>query len=162
MSMSHTLMPVHPVLLVTIKFKRRIIMPNEFTVRLASTEFGDHFTVEKLIEEGYNKLTNESLMTSRSWLTQIPQRILSYGKNIRYKSSNVIAVYTEKDKGRISLKDIARHVLVNNETIVVEYYDSTIFYSLTALGISGLAYFLYKLQPYFKYRLHKNQLALKN
>ena len=160
MSLPHTLMPVHPVLLVTIKFKRRIVMPNEFTVRLASTEFGDHFTVEKLIEEAYRKLTNESLMTSRSWLTQIPQRILSYGKNIRYCSSNVIAVYTEKDKGRISLKDIARHVLVNNETIVVEYYDSTILYSLVGLGIGGLAFFIYKARPYIKYRLHKSEFTL--
>ena len=62
MSTSHTLAPVHPVLLVTIRFKRRLIMPNEFTVRLASTDFGDTFTVEKLIEEGLTKWTSGNLL----------------------------------------------------------------------------------------------------
>lgn len=161
MSMNHTLKPLHPVLIVTIKFKRRILMPNEFTVRLSSTDFGDQFTVEKLIQEGYDKLMGVSL-TSTSFLTRLPQRILSYGRNIGYRSSNVIAVYTEKDHGRISLNDVARHVLVNNETIVVEYYDRKVVLGMLALGIGSLSYLIYKTRHYIRYRIHKSQLALNN
>jgi hypothetical protein len=40
------------VLLVTIRFKRRGLAPNEFTVRLASTDFSDTYTVRQLIQEG--------------------------------------------------------------------------------------------------------------
>jgi hypothetical protein len=40
------------VFLVTIKFKKRVLAPNEFTVRLASTDFNDKFTVKQLINEG--------------------------------------------------------------------------------------------------------------
>jgi hypothetical protein len=40
------------VLLVTIKFKKRGLAPNEFTVRLAATDFNDNFTVKQLIDEG--------------------------------------------------------------------------------------------------------------
>jgi hypothetical protein len=113
------------VLLVTIKFKKRGLMPNEFTVRLASTDFGDSFTVKQLIDQGFKKLVSNSL-NGRSFFATIPQRLLGYGKYIGYNSDGVITVYTEKDKGRISLEDVARHVLVNNETIVVEYYDRKI------------------------------------
>ena len=122
-----------PVFLVTIKFKRRVVMPQEFTVRLASSDFGDHFTVEKLIQEGYNKWNNTS-STTLGFITDIPRRLLSYGKYIGYKSSNVIVVYTEKDKGRISMTDVARHVLVNNETIVVEYYDRNVVFGVLAVS----------------------------
>jgi hypothetical protein len=162
MSTSHTLAPVHPVLLVTIRFKRRLIMPNEFTVRLASTDFGDTFTVEKLIEEGLTKWTSGNLLPTFGFFTSFTRRILSYGKYIGYNSSNVIAVYTEKDKGRISLKDVARHVLVNNETIVVEYYDRSVCLSVLALGVSGLAYLFYKGRNYIHYRMHKSQLSIRN
>ena len=118
-------MSVPPVLLVTIKFKKRGLMPNEFTVRLASTDFGDSFTVKQLIDQGYKKLISNSL-NGRNFFATIPQRLLGYGKYIGYNSDGVITVYTEKDKGRISLEDVARNVLINNETIVVEYHDRKI------------------------------------
>ena len=102
------------VLLVTIRFKKRGLAANEFTVRLASTDFGDTFTVRRLIDQGYSKLQKNSLTGGNFWL-QLPQRLLGYGKYIGYHSQNVLTVYTEKDKGRISLDDVARHVLVNNE-----------------------------------------------
>ena len=116
-------MSVPPVLRVTIKFKKRGFMPNEFTVRLASTNYS--FTVKQLIDQGFNKLISNSFDDINIFAT-IPQRLLGYGKYIGYNSDGVITVYTEKDKGRISLEDVARHVLVNNETIVVEYYDRKI------------------------------------
>ena len=62
-------------------------------------------------------------MTGRNFFLTIPQRLVGYGRYIGYNSDYVLAVYTEKDKGRIAMSDIAKHVLVNNETIVVEYYD---------------------------------------
>ena len=89
------------VLLVTIRFKKRGLAANEFTVR-------------RLIDQGYSKLQKNSLTGGNFWL-QLPQRLLGYGKYIGYHSQNVLTVYTEKDKGRISLDDVARHVLVNNE-----------------------------------------------
>lgn len=147
------------VLLVTIRFKKRGLAPNEFTVRLASTEFGDRYTVEQLIDEGYKKLKANSL-TGRNFFLTLPQRIVGYGRYIGYNSSHVLAVYTEKDKGRISLKDIARHVLVNNEIIVVEYYDRNLFLGTSILLIGGLIYFGFNLRKYIRYRIHKDQLAI--
>jgi hypothetical protein len=101
------------VLQVTIRFKKRGLNPNEYTVRLASSEFGDTFTIRQLIDQGYKKLKENSV--SSNFFLSIPQRILGYGRYIGYNSSSVLSVYTEKDKGRISLNDVARHVLVNNE-----------------------------------------------
>ena len=154
-------MSVPPVLLVTIKFKKRGLMPNEFTVRLASTDFGDSFTVKQLIDQGYKKLISNSL-NGRNFFATIPQRLLGYGKYIGYNSDGVITVYTEKDKGRISLEDVARHVLVNNETIVVEYYDRKLFIGTGLIVLSGLVYFGYNLRKYIRYRIHKSQLAINN
>ena len=154
-------MSVPPVLRVTIKFKKRGLMPNEFTVRLASTDFGDSFTVKQLIDQGYKKLISNSL-NGRNFFATIPQRLLGYGKYIGYNSDGVITVYTEKDKGRISLEDVARHVLVNNETIVVEYYDRKLFIGTGLIVLSGLVYFGYNLRKYIRYRIHKSQLAISN
>ena len=64
---------VHPVLLVTIRFKKRGVLPNEFTVRLSSTDFGDTFTVKKLIDEGYKKLNKNSL-TGRNFFLTVHRR----------------------------------------------------------------------------------------
>jgi hypothetical protein len=100
------------VMLVTIRFKKRGILPNEFTVRLASTDFSDTYTIRQLIDEGYRKLRFGKL--SPNILLRIPQRILGYGKYIGFNSSYVLAVYTEKDKGRIDLEDVAKHVLVSD------------------------------------------------
>lgn len=149
------------VLLVTIRFKKRGLMSNEFTVRLASTDFGDTYTVKQLIDEGYKKLRTNSL-TGRSFWATIPQRLIGYGKYIGYSSDNVLAIYTEKDKGRISLTDIARHVLVNNEVIVVEYYDRPLFICTSILAISGLVYFGYNLRKYIRYRIHRNSIMASN
>ena len=143
------------VLITTIKFKKRGLMANEFTVRLASTDFGDSYTVEKLIDKGYIKLIDNSL-TGRNFLLRSAQRLLGYGKNIGYYSSNVLTVYTEKDKGRISLKDVARHVLCNNETIVVEYYDRKLFIGVGLLATTGLLYFGFHLRKYIHYRIHRS------
>ena len=44
------------VLLVTIRFKKRGLASNEFTVRLASTDFSNTYTVRQLIDEGINYL----------------------------------------------------------------------------------------------------------
>ena len=147
-----------PVLLTTIKFKKRGLMPNEFTVRLASTDFGDTFTVEQLIDQGYKKLFENSL-TGKNFLLRSAQRLLGYGKYIGYHSSNVLSVYTEKDKGRISLKDVARHVLCNNEVIVVEYYDKKLFIGTSLILLTGFVYFGYNLRKYIRYRIHKAQIT---
>ena len=152
-------MSVPPVLRVTIKFKKRGFMPNEFTVRLASTNYS--FTVKQLIDQGFNKLISNSFDDINFFAT-IPQRLLGYGKYIGYNSDGVITVYTEKDKGRISLEDVARHVLVNNETIVVEYYDRKLFIGTGLIVLSGLVYFGYNLRKYIRYRIHKSQLAINN
>lgn len=150
-----------PVLLVTIRFKKRILMTNEFTVRLSSTEFGDDFTVAKLIEEGFKKHKLTSLQGTNIFM-RIPKRILGYGKYIGFKKENVLAVYTEKDKGRISLNDVARHVLVNNEVIVVEYFDKNLLIGSGLVLISGLVYFGFNLRKYIRYRIHKSQLSIEN
>ena len=147
------------VLLVTIKFKKRIFMQNEFTVRLASTEFGDDFTVEKLLEAGFKK-HKETALLGTNWLLRIPQRILGYGKYIGFRPRNILAVYTEKDKGRIALNDIARHILVHNETIVVEYYDKNLVMGTGLFFVGGLLYFGFNLRKYIRYRIHKNQLSI--
>lgn len=143
-----------PVLLVTIKFKKRGVLPNEFTIRLASTDFSDTYTVKDLIEEGYKKLQASKL--SSNFLLSIPQRICGYGKYIGYDSRAVLAVYTEKDKGRIHLKDVARHVLVNNETIVVEYYDMKLTITTGVLAIAALAYMSFHARKYIHYRINRN------
>jgi len=145
---------MNSVLLVTIRFKKRGLMSNEFTVRLASTDFGDTYTVKQLIDEGHKKLTKNSL-TASNFLLTIPQRLVGYGKYIGYSSDNVLAVYTEKDKGRLSLNDIARHVLVNNEIIVVEYYDKKLLIETSVLIVAGLVYFGYNVRKYIRYRIHK-------
>lgn len=154
------------VLLVTIRFKKRGLMPNEFTVRLASTEFGDTYTVRQLIDEGYKKLVANSL-TGRNFFLTLPQRLVGYGRYIGYNSDSVLTVYTEKDKGRIALNDVARHVLVNNEIIVVEYYDRKLLFATGILVVSGLVYFGYNVRRYVHYRIHKshqivNNLSIKN
>jgi hypothetical protein len=149
------------VLLVTIKFKKRILMTNEFAVRLSSTEFGDQFTIEKLIQEGYKKHRMTAL-TGRNFLVRTAQRLLGYGKYIGFNSSEVLTVYTEKDKGRIALADIARHVLVNNEVIVVEYYDRSLLLTTGVLMAASLAYFGFNLRKYIHYRIHRStQLSIK-
>ena len=149
------------ILLVTIKFKKRILLTNEFAVRLSSTEFGDQFTIEKLIQEGYKKHRVTALM-GRNFLVRTAQRLLGYGSYIGFKSSDVLTVYTEKDKGRIALTDIARHVLVNNEVIVVEYYDRSLLLTTGFLLATSLAYFGFNLRKYIHYRIHKsNQLSIK-
>lgn len=148
------------VLLVTIRFKKRGLMPNEFTVRLASTEFGDTYTVRELIDEGYKKLQANSL-TGRNFFATLPQRLVGYGRYIGYHSDNVLTVYTEKDKGRISLSDVARHVLVNNEIIVVEYYDRKLFIGTSLILLSAFVYVGYNVRRYVHYRIHKNHLAIK-
>ena len=140
------------VLLVTIRFKKRGLASNEFTVRLAATDFSDKYTVKQLIDEAYEKLKTNSL-TGRNFFLTIPQRIVGYGRYIGYNSDNVLTVYTEKDKGRISLNDIARHVLVNNEIIVVEYYDMKLLIGTGIILIGGLAYFGYQLRRYLNYRV---------
>lgn len=150
------------VLLVTIRFKKRGLMPNEFTVRLASTDFGETYTVRELIDEGYKKLKANSL-TGRNFFLTLPQRIVGYGRYIGYHSDSVLAVYTEKDKGRISLNDIARHVLVNNEIIVVEYYDRKLLIGTSFVLLGAFVYFGYNLRKYIRYRIHKShQLSIKN
>ena len=123
---------VHPVLLVTIRFKKRGVLPNEFTVRLSSTDFGDTFTVKKLIDEGYKKLKNNSL-TGRNFFLTIPQRLVGYGRYIGYNSDSVLAVYTEKDKGRISLDDIARYCLLlyTQKMLYALVLRAITFYSLS-------------------------------
>ncbi|CAF0728504.1 unnamed protein product [Brachionus calyciflorus] len=147
--------------LVTIRFKKRGLMPNEFTVRLASTEFGDMYTVKELIDVGYKKLKENSL-TGRNFFLTIPQRIVGYGRYIGYDSDSVLAVYTEKDKGRIALTDVARHVLVNNEVIVVEYYDRKLFFGTSFLVLTGLAYVGYNVRRYIRYRIHKDAMLALN
>jgi hypothetical protein len=67
----------------------------------------------------------------------------------------VLAVYTEKDKGRISLNDVAKHVLVNNEIIVVEYYDKKLFLGTSVFIIGGLLYCGFYLRKYIRYRVFK-------
>jgi hypothetical protein len=146
------------VFLVTIRFKKRGLMSNEFTVRLASTEFGDTYTVRQLIDEGYKKLKANSL-TGGNMLLNLSQRLVGYGKYIGYSSDNVLAVYTEKDKGRIALSDVARHVLVNNEIIVVEYYDRKLLIGTSVLAIGGLVYIGINLRKYLTYRIHKNAIS---
>lgn len=148
-----------PVLLVTIKFKKRILMTNEFAVRLSSTEFGDEFTVAKLIEEGFKKHKRTALMGT-NFLLRIPARILGYGRYIGFNLSNVLSVYTEKDKGRIALTDVARHVLVHNETIVVEYYDRPLLVGTGLFIFGSLAYFGYNLRKYIRYRIHRGNLSI--
>jgi hypothetical protein len=150
------------VLLVTIRFKKRIVMTNEFTVRLSSTEFGDQFTIEKLIKEGYKKHINTSL-TGKNIMLRLFQRLLGYGKNIGFNSSDVLTVYTEKDKGRIALTDVARHVLVNNEVIVVEYYHRNLVLGTGFVFLAGILYFGFNLRKYIHYRIHKyQQLSIKS
>ena len=144
------------VLLVTIKFKKRGLMPNEFTVRLASVDFSETHTIEELIEEGFKKLQSNSL-TARNFFYVLPQRLLGYGKHIGYHRDSVLAVYTEKDRGRVAMNDIARYVLVNNETIVVEYYDRRLTLTVGILSLAGLAYFGYNLRRYMRYRIYKSQ-----
>jgi hypothetical protein len=116
------------VMLVTIKFKKRGILPNEFTVRLASTDFTDTYTVRQLIDEGYRKLRFGKL--SANFFLRLPQRILGYGKYIGFNTNYVLAVYTEKDKGRIDLEDIAKHVLVTTITFAFLYVFLGIRYFL--------------------------------
>jgi hypothetical protein len=116
------------VMLVTIRFKKRGILPNEFTVRLASTDFSDTYTVRQLIDEGYKKLRFGKL--SSNMFLRIPQRILGYGKYIGFNSSYVLAVYTEKDKGRIDLEDIAKHVLVIDCTFMLCCATGRIHYNV--------------------------------
>ena len=145
------------VLLVTIKFKKRILMTNEFTVRLATTEFNDTFTVEQLLCEGYRK-HKETALLGTTWLLQIPQRILGYGKYIGFRPKNILAVYTEKDKGRISLSDIAKHILVHNEVVVCEYYDKNLVMGTGAFLLGGLLYFGYHLRKYIRYRIHRGSV----
>jgi hypothetical protein len=107
-----------PVLIVTIKFKKRGVLPNEFSVRLSATDFDEKFSVDSLIKEGYAK--HQQLASPvTSWLTRIPQKLFGFGRYIGFRSRDVIAVYTEKDKGRISLDDTARYVLVNNEVKII-------------------------------------------
>jgi len=95
-----------------------------------------------------------------NFLLRIPARILGYGKYIGFDTANVLSVYTEKDKGRIALSDVARHVLVNNETIVVEYYDKPLLIGTSLCIIGSLAYFGFKIRHYIRYRIHKNHLAI--
>lgn len=149
------------VLLVTIKFKKRILMTNEFTVRLASTEFDDKYTVEQLLCEGYRK-HKETALLGTNWLLRIPQRLLGYGRYIGFRPRNILAVYTEKDKGRIALNDVARHILVHNEVVVCEYYDKNLIMGTGAFLLSGLLYFGYNLRKYIRYRIHKSQLSIEN
>ena len=154
--------PSNPqVLLVTIRFKKRGLMPNEFTVRLASTEFGDTYTVRQLIDEGYKKLQTNSL-NGRNFFATLPQRLVGYGRYIGYHSDNVLTVYTEKDKGRISLNDVARHVLVNNEIIVVEYYDRKLFIGTSLVLLGAFVYVGYNLRRYIRYRIHKSHVSITN
>ena len=148
-------MSTQSVFLVTIRFKKRGLMPNEFTVRLASNEFGDKFTVKQLIDEGYKKLKANSL-TGRNFFFTIPQRLIGYGRYIGYHSDSVLAIYTEKDKGRIALNDIARHVLVNNEIIVVEYYDRYLTLGTSILLVASLAYIGFNVRKYVHYRIHRS------
>ncbi|RNA00724.1 hypothetical protein BpHYR1_039958 [Brachionus plicatilis] len=141
--------------LVTIRFKKRGLMPNEFTVRLASTEFAEMNSIKELIDVGYKKLKENSL-TGRSFFLTIPQRLVGYGRYIGYDSDSVLAVYTEKDKGRIALTDVAKHVLVNNEVVVVEYYDKKLFFATSSLVLAGLIYAGVKIRKYIRYRIHRN------
>lgn len=147
--------------LVTIRFKKRGLMPNEFTVRLSSTEFAEMNSIKELIDEGYKKLKDNSL-AGRNFFLTIPQRLVGYGRYIGYHSDSVLAVYTEKDKGRIALTDVAKHVLVNNEIIVVEYYDRKLFFATTSLVLAGLIYAGIKIRKYVHYRIHRNAIIARN
>jgi hypothetical protein len=99
-------------------------------------------------------------LTGRNFFLTIPQRILGYGRYTGFNSENVLAVYTEKDKGRVSLNDVARHVLVNNETIIVEYYDRNLLVGTGLLLAVGLAYVGYNVRWYLRYRVFKSHLAI--
>lgn len=139
------------VFLVTIKFKKRGLAPNDFTVRLASTEFGETQTVRQLTELGFAKLKSNSL-TGGTFLLRMWQRLCGYGRYIGFDADHVLTVYTEKDRGRIAMSDVARHVLVNNETIVVEYYDHKLFMATSFLACSTLLYVGYNVRRYCHYR----------
>jgi hypothetical protein len=108
----------------------------------------------QLLTQGFDKLKKNSL-SSRNFLLNIQQRLIGYGRYIGYHSDNVLTVYTEKDQGRISLNDIAKHVLVNNETIVVEYYDKKLFLGTSIFIVGGLLYCGYYLRRYIRYRVFK-------
>jgi hypothetical protein len=139
---------------VAVKFKKRGILSNEFIVRLSSKDFSDTFTINQLINEGYNKYQKNAL--SSNFILSIPQRLTGYGKYIGFNSSNILAVYIEKDKGRIDLNDIASHILLNNETIIVEYYDRNLTVISGILAIISITYFGFHARKYIHYRIHKN------
>ncbi len=153
-------MPNPSQLIVTIKFKKRILMTNEFAVRLSSSDIGDDFTVSKLIEQGFKKHMETSLIGT-NFLFRLPARLLGYGRYIGFDTANVLTVYTEKDKGRIALTDVARNVLVNNETIVVEYFDRPLLTVTSLFLIGGFVYLGFNLRRYIKYRIHVNHLRIK-
>jgi hypothetical protein len=144
---------------VTIRFKKRGLAPNEFTVRLAATDFGETSTVRQLIDQGCKKLRENSL-NGGNFILNLAQRLLGYGRYIGYDSDSVLAVYTEKDKGRISLNDIAKHVLVNNEVIVVEYYDKKLLIGTSVVILGGLLYVGFYARKYIRYRLYKSQYSI--
>ena len=139
---------------VAIKFKKRGVLSNEFIVRLSSKDFNETFTIIQLINEGFKKYQKNAL--SSNFLLSIPQRITGYGKYIGFNSSNILAVYIEKDKGRIDLKDIATHILLNNETIVVEYYDRNLTFISGILALVTISYFGYHARKYIHYRIHRH------
>ena len=139
---------------VAIKFKKRGVLSNEFIVRLSSKDFNETFTIIQLINEGFKKYQKNAL--SSNFLLSIPQRITGYGKYIGFNSSNILAVYIEKDKGRIDLKDIATHILLNNETIVVEYYDRNLTFISGILALVTISYFGYHVRKYIHYRIHRH------
>jgi hypothetical protein len=138
---------------VAIKFKKRGILQNDFIVRLSSKDFNENSTVRELIDQGYKKYQSNAL--SSNFLLSIPQRLCGYGKYIGFNISNVLAIYVEKDKGRIDLNDIANHVLVNNETIVVEYYDRNLTYLTGVIALTALTYIGYNVRRYIRYRIHR-------
>ena len=138
---------------VAVKFKKRGLLTNEFTVRLSSKDFNDTFTICELINQGYKKYQANAL--SSNFILSIPQRLVGYGKYIGFNSSNILAVYIEKDRGRIDLNDIATHILLNNETIVVEYYDRNLTLMTGILAIASLTYLGYHARKYIHYRIHR-------
>lgn len=70
-----------------------------------------------------------------------------------------MTVYTEKDKGRIDMKDVAAHILTNNETIVVEYYDRSLFIGTGILTLIAAIYIGFNLRKYIRYRIWKSRIG---
>jgi hypothetical protein len=50
---------------------------------------------------------------------------------------------------------------VNNEVIVVEYYDRKLVIGTGIVFLGALAYFGYNLRKYIHYRIHKHEISFR-